>query len=108
MLSDSRLYRPESPPSCTALLRSARVADSAPREWRIHPRFGASTVTRRAVLIIAFTLRALATGAQALIDVRLFRVGTFSTATGLLFLSGFALYGAMLLVPLYFQQVRGQ
>jgi hypothetical protein len=25
-----------------------------------------------------------------------------------LFLSGFALYGAMLLVPLYFQQVRGQ
>jgi EmrB/QacA subfamily drug resistance transporter len=61
-----------------------------------------------AVLIIAFTLRALATGAQALIDVRLFRVGTFSAATGLLFLSGFALYGAMLLVPLYFQQVRGQ
>ena len=26
----------------------------------------------------------------------------------MLFLSGFALYGAMLLVPLYFQQVRGQ
>ena len=59
-------------------------------------------------LIIAFTLRALAIGAQAVVDVRLFRVGSFSAATGLLFLSGFALYGAMLLVPLYFQQVRGQ
>jgi MFS family permease len=59
-------------------------------------------------LISAFTLRALAVGAQALVDLRLFRVSSFSAATGLLFLSGFALYGAMLLVPLYFQQVRGQ
>jgi EmrB/QacA subfamily drug resistance transporter len=59
-------------------------------------------------LISAFTLRAPAVGAQALVDLRLFRVSSFSAATGLLFLSGFALYGAMLLVPLYFQQVRGQ
>jgi EmrB/QacA subfamily drug resistance transporter len=59
-------------------------------------------------LIIAFTLRAVALGAQALVDIRLLRVRSFSAATGLLFLSGFALYGAMLLVPLYFQQVRGQ
>jgi MFS family permease len=35
-------------------------------------------------------------------------VPSFSAATGLLFLTGFALYGAMLLVPLHFQQVRGQ
>jgi EmrB/QacA subfamily drug resistance transporter len=59
-------------------------------------------------LIIAFTLRAVALGAQALVDIRLLCVRSFSAATGLLFLSGFALYGAMLLVPLYFQQVRGQ
>jgi EmrB/QacA subfamily drug resistance transporter len=59
-------------------------------------------------LVSAFTLRALAVGAQALVDLRLFRVSSFGAATGLLFLSGFALYGAMLLVPLYFQQVRGQ
>jgi EmrB/QacA subfamily drug resistance transporter len=59
-------------------------------------------------LIAAFTLRARAAGSRALVDVRLFRVPSFSAATGLLFLSGFALYGAMLLVPLYFQQVRGQ
>jgi EmrB/QacA subfamily drug resistance transporter len=59
-------------------------------------------------LISVFTLRALALGARALVDLRLFRVSSFSAASGLLFLSGFALYGAMLLVPLYFQQVRGQ
>lgn len=58
-------------------------------------------------LIVAFTVRALAVGGNALVDVRLFRVTSFSAASGLLFLSGFALYGAMLLVPLYFQQVRG-
>jgi MFS family permease len=59
-------------------------------------------------LISVFTLRALALGGRALVDLRLFRVSSFSAASGLLFLSGFALYGAMLLVPLYFQQVRGQ
>jgi EmrB/QacA subfamily drug resistance transporter len=47
-------------------------------------------------LVSAFTLRALAVGAQALVDLRLFRVSSFGAATGLLFLSGFALYGAML------------
>jgi EmrB/QacA subfamily drug resistance transporter len=58
-------------------------------------------------LIVAFTVRAARMGETALVDVRLFRVTSFSAASGLLFLSGFALYGAMLLVPLYFQQVRG-
>jgi predicted MFS family arabinose efflux permease len=58
-------------------------------------------------LLVAFTIRARSLGARALTDVRLFRRPSFSTATGLLFLSGFALYGALLLVPLYFQQVRG-
>lgn len=58
-------------------------------------------------LIVAFTVRALALRDRALVDIRLFRVTSFSAASGLLFLSGFALYGAMLLVPLYFQQTRG-
>jgi EmrB/QacA subfamily drug resistance transporter len=58
-------------------------------------------------LIVAFTVRALALRGRALVDVRLFRVTSFGAANGLLFLSGFALYGAMLLVPLYFQQTRG-
>jgi EmrB/QacA subfamily drug resistance transporter len=58
-------------------------------------------------LLVTFTVRAIAIGGRALVDVGLFRVRSFSAASGLLFLSGFALYGAMLLVPLYFQQVRG-
>jgi EmrB/QacA subfamily drug resistance transporter len=58
-------------------------------------------------LLVAFTVRARAIGETALVDVRLFRTVSFSAASGLLFLSGFVLYGAMLLVPLYFQQVRG-
>ena len=58
-------------------------------------------------LLVVFTVRARSLGGRALVDVRLFRLSSFGAATGLLFLSGFALYGALLLVPLYFQQVRG-
>jgi EmrB/QacA subfamily drug resistance transporter len=58
-------------------------------------------------LIVAFTVRALAMRGDALVDIRLFRVRPFSVSTVLLFLSGFVLYGAMLLLPLYAQQVRG-
>jgi EmrB/QacA subfamily drug resistance transporter len=57
-------------------------------------------------LIVVFVVRAWR-HATPLVDVRLFRVRSFSVSSALLFLSGFALYGAMLLVPLYFQQVRG-
>jgi MFS family permease len=60
-----------------------------------------------AALLAAFTIRARRRGPRALVDVRLFRVSSFSAASALLFLSGFTLYGGMLLVPLYFQQVRG-
>jgi EmrB/QacA subfamily drug resistance transporter len=60
-----------------------------------------------AVLLIVFTVRARGLGARALVDVRLFRFRSFTGSMLLLFLSGFALYGALLLVPLYFQQVRG-
>jgi MFS family permease len=58
-------------------------------------------------LLVAFTVRARRLGAAALVDVRLFRLRSFSGSFLLLFLSGFALYGALFLVPLYFQQVRG-
>ena len=64
-------------------------------------------LTLGAALLIAFTVRARGLGARALVDVRLFRLRSFTGSILLLFLSGFALYGALLLVPLYFQQVRG-
>jgi EmrB/QacA subfamily drug resistance transporter len=60
------------------------------------------------VLLAAFALHALRTATQPVIDVRLFRVRSFTASASLLFLSGLSLYGAMLLLPLYYQQVRGQ
>lgn len=58
------------------------------------------------VLLVMFIVHALRDRAP-LLDLRLFRVSSFSTSTALMFLSGFVLYGALLLVPLYFQDVRG-
>ncbi|ETK33397.1 MDR family MFS transporter [Microbispora sp. ATCC PTA-5024] len=59
-------------------------------------------------LVAAFAVRAITMDGMPLVDVRLLRVPSFGAASALMFLSGFVLYGAMLLVPLYFQQVRGQ
>ena len=59
------------------------------------------------LLVVAFVLWALHRRGDALVDVRLLRVRTVWSASTLLFLSSVALYGAMLLLPLYFQEVRG-
>ena len=61
-----------------------------------------------AALLAAFAVWALRRGEGALIDVRLLRHRALATSTLLLFLTGVALYGAMLLLPLYWQQVRGE
>jgi len=58
-------------------------------------------------LLLAFVIYALRRGDRALVDVRLFAHRAVASASALLFLSGAALYGAMLLMPLYFQEVRG-
>jgi EmrB/QacA subfamily drug resistance transporter len=42
-----------------------------------------------------------------LVDVRLLGRRPVASASAVLFFSGFSLYGAMLLLPLYYQQVRG-
>jgi EmrB/QacA subfamily drug resistance transporter len=60
-----------------------------------------------AALLLAFTAHATRFGERALVDVRLFAHRAVASAAGLLFLSGAALYGAMLLLPLYFQEIRG-
>jgi EmrB/QacA subfamily drug resistance transporter len=44
---------------------------------------------------------------EPVIDLRLFRVRSFTGSACLMFLSGLSLYGGMLLLPLYYQQVRG-
>ena len=59
------------------------------------------------VLTALFGWRAARSGAGALIDVRLLRHQSVASSAAMLFLSGASLYGAMLLLPLYFQQSRG-
>jgi EmrB/QacA subfamily drug resistance transporter len=58
------------------------------------------------VLLVAYCLHALRTSATPMVDLKLFRARTFTGASTLLFLAGLSIYGAMLLLPLYFQQVR--
>ena len=60
------------------------------------------------VLLGLFIRHAMHSAKPPLLDLRLFRGRTFASANALLFLSGLALYGAMLLLPLYYQMVRGQ
>ncbi len=58
------------------------------------------------VLIGVFCLRAL-TAKAPLLDLRLFKVRTFTISSICIFLLGGALYGALFLLPLYYQVVRG-
>ncbi len=59
------------------------------------------------VLMGAFVWRSLRT-ADPLLDLRLFRYRSYSVANTCSFLFGATLYGAMFLLPLYYQVVRGQ
>ena len=59
-------------------------------------------------LLGVFALHALRTRRPPLVDLRLFKTRSLSASTASIFLSGFGVYGALLLLPLYYQQVRGQ
>jgi len=59
------------------------------------------------VLIAAFALWAVRRGVRALVDVQVLRHRATWSATVLMFLMGASLYGAMLLLPLYWQELRG-
>src|SRR4051794_13924172 len=61
-----------------------------------------------AVLLVLFVLHARGAGDRALIDLRLFRDRAFAAASGTTFIFGVSLFGAMLILPLYYQVVRGQ
>jgi EmrB/QacA subfamily drug resistance transporter len=58
-------------------------------------------------LVAAFILHALRAD-EPLLNVRLFRNASFSSAALTTFVLGGALFGAMLIMPLYFQLVRGE
>ena len=60
-----------------------------------------------AVLIAAFAFWAVRRGARALVDVQVLRHRATWSSTVLMFLMGASLFGAMLLLPLYWQELRG-
>jgi EmrB/QacA subfamily drug resistance transporter len=59
------------------------------------------------LMIAAFVAWALPRGTSALVDVQLFRHRPLAASASLAFLVGAALYGALFLLPLYWQQLRG-
>lgn len=59
------------------------------------------------LLLVFFVRHALRRRDRALVDLRLFADRRFALSCALLFLTGVSLFGAMLLLPLYYQQVRG-
>ncbi|WFE93444.1 MDR family MFS transporter [Micromonospora sp. WMMD987] len=60
------------------------------------------------VLVVGFVGWALRRGSAALVNVRLLSHRSLAASSALLFLVGVTLYGAMLLLPLYWQQARGE
>jgi EmrB/QacA subfamily drug resistance transporter len=59
-------------------------------------------------LLAAFTVHALRASVAPIIDPRLLRVRSFAAATSVLFVAGLSVFGALILLPLYYQQARGQ
>ncbi|MGH3343801.1 MAG: DHA2 family efflux MFS transporter permease subunit [Carbonactinosporaceae bacterium] len=59
-----------------------------------------------AVLLIGFVAHARHRREQALVDVRLLGERTFATGAAMTFLFGASLYGAMILLPLFYQRFR--
>jgi EmrB/QacA subfamily drug resistance transporter len=59
------------------------------------------------VLLAGFIAWALRRRGDALVDLRLLRHRPLAASAALMFLTGATLYGAMLLLPLYFQELRG-
>ena len=58
-------------------------------------------------LLVAFTVRSLRASRPALIDVRVFARRSFGIGSVITFVSGFSVYAIMFLMPLFYQQVRG-
>lgn len=60
------------------------------------------------LLLAVFAVAAARRGADALIDVRLFRNRTFGAASLTTFLFSVGLFGSMLLLPLFYQTAKGE
>ncbi len=60
------------------------------------------------VLMTTFVIYSLRRKSAAVLDLRLFGSRNFSASNLLIFLSGIIANGSLLLIPLYFQQIRGE
>jgi EmrB/QacA subfamily drug resistance transporter len=60
------------------------------------------------VLAAGYLTHSLRRPGRSLVELRLFRIRSFGTAGGVLFFSGLSLYATLFLLPLYYQEVRGQ
>ena len=58
-------------------------------------------------LVAAFTWHALRARIAPLLDIRLFRIRSYTLVAILTFLSGASIFGPMFLLPLYYQRVHG-
>lgn len=93
-------------PGLTALLYGLSVLEESPDG------FGSTEVLAYVgggtALLAAFVVRALRQrDVPPVVDLRLFANRAFAVSSGLLFLLGAVLFGAMFLLPLYYQQVQG-
>jgi len=61
-----------------------------------------------AAILLGFAVHALRTRTEPIIDLRLFRTRSFAGASAAVFFFSMAMLGITLLIPLYYQQVRGQ
>jgi len=59
-------------------------------------------------LTVAFVIHALRRKSNPLINVRLLRVRSFAAATAVQFLAGLSVYGPLLLIALFYQDVQGK
>lgn len=77
------------------------------RQWGWGSAAAISCYLISAVGLVAFLFIESIMGTDAILPLRLFKNGTFSTSTFLGFLVGFAMFGAMMTMPLYLQIVTG-
>ncbi|MFK3982388.1 DHA2 family efflux MFS transporter permease subunit [Micromonospora sp. NPDC050397] len=82
-----------------ARLGGTASSNSAPAAW--------ASLAVGVMALALFTRRQLRLGDRALVDLRTFRSPGFATGVALLALTMIGLFGALLLLPLYLQEVRG-
>jgi EmrB/QacA subfamily drug resistance transporter len=67
-----------------------------------------AAMTTGIALLAGFAIHALRTRTEPIIDLRLFGRRTFTSFSGVVFFFSMAMMGTALLLPLYYQQVRGE